>query len=177
MKLSRAPLAAAIALAALALVPAARADAPIEPVHFSKIVPLLPDKVDGWPASKPEGSTTSAMGFKVSEASRVYHKGSEDAAESVTIKITDGTGNQFFSAAHSIMPEFSSENTEGYEKGYTLDGSKAMEKYNNESKDGSLTVFVGGRFLVEITTTGLDSNAMKEWWKKIDAKKLAELKP
>ena len=128
-------------------------------------------------AAKADGSTSSAMGFKVTEVSRVYHKGKEDAEQSVTVKITDGTGNQFFAAAHAVLPQFSSENTEGYEKGYALDGNKVVEKYSNESKEGSLTVFVGGRFLVDISTSGLDDKAMLEWWKKIDAKKLVELTP
>jgi hypothetical protein len=142
-----------------------------EPVHFSKLLPFVPDKVEGFVGSKPEGSTTSAMGFKLTEVSRTYHKGKEDAEETVTVKITDGAGNQFFAAA-----QFSNESTEGYEKGFTLDGYPAIEKYTIDSKDGSLSVFVASRYLVQIDVANLESQALQEWWKKIDAKKLAELK-
>ena len=147
-----------------------------EPLHFSKLLPFLPDKVEGFVAEKAQGSTTSAMGFKITEVSRVYRKGKEDAEEAVTLKITDGAGNQFFAAAHAAAAQFSNESTEGYEKGFTLDGYSAIEKYTNDSKDGSLTVFVTGRYLVEVDINGLDSKALQEWWKKLDAKKLAELK-
>jgi hypothetical protein len=148
----------------------------IEPVHFSKLVPFLPDKVEGFVAEKPGGSTSSAVGFSLTEVSRTYHKGTDDAEEKVTVRITDGTGNQFFAAAHAAATQFSKETPEGYEKGFTVDGSPAVEKYTNESKEGTLTVLVAGRYLVEITVTRLESAVMQEWWKKIDAKKLAELK-
>ena len=148
-----------------------------EPVHFSKLLPLLPDKVDGFVGDKPEGSTSSAMGFKVTEVSRTYHKGKADAEQTVALKITDGTGNQFFAAAHAAVPQFSNETTEGYEKGFTLDGYPAIEKYTTESKDGSLSVFVGSRYWVEINVNGLDGQELQAWWKRIDAKKLAALKP
>lgn len=165
--------AVAVALLAAGL---ARAEEATEPVHFSKLLAFLPDKVEGFVAEKAQGSTSSAMGFKLTEVSRVYHKGKEDAEETVTLKITDGAGNQFFAAAHAAAAQFSNESTEGYEKGFTLDGSPAIEKYTNDSKDGSLTVFLGGRYLVEIDVNGLESKELQAWWKKLDAKKLAELK-
>ena len=148
-----------------------------EPVHFNKLLPFLPDKVDGFTAEKARGSTGGAMGFKMTEVSRIYHKGAEDAPERVTVKITDGTVNQYFAAAYAAASQFSNETTEGYEKGFTLDGYQAVEKYSTESKNGQLTVMVGGRYLVEIDIDGLESKDLQEWWKKIDAKKLAELKP
>ena len=148
-----------------------------QPVHFSKILPLLPDKVEGFTAQKPDGSTTTMAAFSVSNVSREYRKGEGDNEQRVTIKISDGTGNEMFKAMHAVMPEFSSETTEGYEKGFKLDGNPAIEKYTTESKEGSLTVFLGGRFLVEVETHGLDKDAVQTWFKKIDVKKLAELKP
>ena len=75
-----------------------------------------------------------------------------------------------------VEPEEDFDTDEGYEKGYTLDGYPAVEKYTNESKDGSLSVFIAPRYLVEVTARGLDSKALQEWWKKIDVKKLMELK-
>lgn len=164
-----------VATAAFVLLSAMTAAA--QPVHFSKILPLLPDKVEGFTAEKPDGSTTSMAGFNMSVVSREYRKGEGDDEQRVTIKISDGTGNEMFKAMHAAMPEFSNETTEGYEKGFKLDGNPAVEKYTTESKEGSLTVFLGGRFLVETETHGLDKDAMQTWLKKIDLKKLAELKP
>jgi hypothetical protein len=148
-----------------------------EPLHFSKLIPLLPEKAEGFVAEKAEGSTSAAMGFKITEVSRRYTKGKDDAEQSATIKITDGAGNQFFAAAHAAMVQFSNESTEGYEKGFTLDSYPAVERYTNDSKSGSLTVFVGSRYLVEVDVAGLDGKAMQEWWKKLDVKQLVQLKP
>ncbi len=147
-----------------------------EPVPFSKLMPLLPDKVEGFVAEKAGGTTTSAVGFRLSEVSRVYHRGEEDADESVTVRITDGTGNEFFAAAHAGSAPFNHESAQGYAKGFTLDGYPAIEKYTNEDKAGALTVFVADCFLVEISINGLDSKLLQEWWKKIDAPKLTALK-
>jgi hypothetical protein len=147
-----------------------------EPVHFSKLMPLLPDPVEGFIAEKAEGSTTATVGFKLTEVSRRYHKGKDAAEATVVVKLVDSTGNPGIAAAHAAMAQFSHETSEGYEKGFTLDGHPAIERYTNESKDGSLIVFVAGRYLVEITIQGLDSPTLQEWWKKIDVKKLTDLK-
>jgi len=164
------------AAAAVLLARVAIAQPVNEPLHFSKLVPILPDAIEGFVAEKAGGSTSSAVGFSLTEVSRTYHKGTEDAAQTVTIRITDGTGNQFFAAAHAAATQFSKETPEGYERGFTLDNSPAVEKYTNENKEGTLTVMVAGRYLVEIAVKGLESSAMQEWWRKIDTKKLAELK-
>jgi hypothetical protein len=160
---------------ALALSSMVSAQETAGPVHFSRLVPLLPDKVDGFVAGKADGSTASMGAFKLTEVSRTYYKGSEDAAEHVTLKIIDGTGNPGFAAMHAL-PEFSSETTEGYEKGIKVDGYPAVEKYTTESKSGELTVIVDGRFLVSVNIEGFDSQALQAWWKKVDAKQLAALK-
>lgn len=146
-----------------------------EPAHFSKLMLLLPDHVEGFVAEKAEGSTTAAVGFKLTEVSRRYHK-KDNTEATVLVKIVDGTGSPEIAAAHAAMAQFSHESTDGYEKGVTLDGSPAVERYTNESKDGSLTVVVAGRYLVTIEIQGLDSPTLQEWWKKIDVKKLVELK-
>ncbi len=161
---------------ALLLASNASAGEPVEPMDSAKLLPFLPEKVDGYVAEKPHGSTSTAMGFQLTEVSRAYHKGSEEADETVTVKLTDGAGNQFFTAAHAAIGEFKTENAEGYEKGLKLDGFPAIERYTYESQDGSLTVFVASRYLVEIDIDGLDSKEMQVWWKKLDVKKLVSLK-
>lgn len=161
---------------ALGLCGGARAEEAIEPVDHPKLLPFLPEKVAGFVADKAQGSASSAMGFQLTHVSRVYHKGKEGADETVTVKITDGAGNHFFAAAHAAVAEFSTDNSEGYEKGIKLDGYPAIERYTNESRDGLLTVFIADRYLVEIDIDGLDSREMQVWWKKLDAKKLAALK-
>jgi len=167
---------AAAVVVALLVTGITRAEEAVEPVEFSKLLPFLPEKVEGFVAERPQGTTSSAMGFQLTEVSRVYHKGSAEGEETVTVKLTDGAGNQFFTAAHSAVAELNTENAEGYEKGLTLDGFPAIERYTKESHEGSLTAFIANRYLVEIDIDGLESTEMQAWWKKLDAKKLAALK-
>jgi len=147
-----------------------------EPIPFEKLVPFLPDKVGDFVADRADGSTTAAMGFRVTTVSRTYHQGEKGSDKTVRVRITDGTGNQFFAAAHAAAPEFGHQSTDGYEKGFKLDGYPALEKYDNHEQDGSLTVFVSNRFLIEIETSGLDSKTLQEWWKKLDIEKLEAMK-
>src|SRR5204862_7851395 len=44
-------------------------------VEFSKLLPLLPEAPTGWTADKPQGSTTDAGGFKLTNVHRDYRKG------------------------------------------------------------------------------------------------------
>ena len=163
---------AAILMGALAIAQEAS-----EPIPFAKLIPFLPDKVDGFVADQADGSTTAAMGFKVTTVSRTYHQGTKDSGTNVSVRITDGTGNQFFAAAHAVVADFSHESTQGYDKGFKLDGYPAVEKYSNDDKEGALTVFVSDRFLIEIETHGLESKALQGWWKKLDVKKLETFTP
>jgi len=147
-----------------------------EPIPFAKLVSFLPEKVSSFIADKADGSTTAAMGFKLTTVSRTYHQGEEGSDKTISLRITDGTGNQFFAAAHAVAPEFSHQSIDGYEKGFKLDGYPALEKYDNHEQVGSLTVFVSNRFLIEIETSGLDSKTLQEWWKKLDIEKLEGMK-
>ena len=155
--------------------PFARAAA--EPVHFSRLIPFLPDKVDGFVPEKAVGTTNTMMGMKTTEVSRLYRKDTPEGEPSVTVTVknTDGTGNTIFIYSQSLLPDFSNESTDGYEKSYVLDGFRAMERYTAESKNGSLSVFVAGRYLVVVEISGLESQTMQEWWRKIDVQKLAAL--
>jgi hypothetical protein len=162
--------------AVLLLAGLATAQQATEPLHYSKLIPLLPDQVEGFVAEKAGGSTASAADFKLTEVTRVYHKASDGADEWAAIKITDGAGNQSFAAARAAVPQASNEGPEGYSKAFKLDGYQAVERYANDSKEGSLTVLVGNRYVVEIDVNGLDSNALQEMWKKVDARKLEALK-
>lgn len=164
-------IAAVLLLAGLATAQQAK-----EPLHYSKLLPLLPDQVEGFVAETAGGSTASAADFKLTEVTRVYHKATDGTNEWAAIKITDSAGNQSFATARAAAPAVSNASQEGYSRTLTLDGYQAIERYTNEGKEGSLTVFVGGRYLVQIDVNGLDSDALHEMWKKLDAKKLEGMK-
>src|SRR5262249_28442038 len=137
------------------------------PLHYTKLFPLLPDYVEGFVADAPGGSTAAAADFKLTEVTRVYHKAEDGEAQSATIKITDGAGNRSLTTARAEAPRTSDETPDGYSKVFTLDGYQAIERYTNEKREGSLTVFVASRYLVQIDVIGLDSNTLQAFWKQL----------
>ena len=147
-------------------------DAPkVAVVHFSKLTPFLSD-VAGWEAGKAEGQTIDTGGFKMSNVERRYRMG--DA--SVHVTIMDYSESAPMLNAMTAMWSFSSETTEGYQKGVALDGMKGMEDYKNAEKQGHLFLLVAGRYIVQLETRGLPAGELQAWAKKLDLKRLAELK-
>ncbi len=148
----------------------------LEPVDYPRLKPFLPDRVGGFVAEPATGSSSSGMGFQISEVACTYRKGTAAAPEAVSLRIADGAGNPFFLAAHAPVDPFTKERPDGYERAFTLDGYPATETYDRREQRGRLSVLVGEHYVVEIGIVNLPSDALQEWWKKIDAKKLAALK-
>lgn len=140
-------------------------------VHFSKLTPFLGD-VAGWEAEKVQGQTVDAAGFKMTTVERTYRKGDH----SVNMHIMDYSESAPMLQAITAVWAFSSETTEGYQKGVTIDGAKGMEQFENEGKKGTMFLLVGGRYVVQVETHGLPPAELQAWVKKIDLKKLADVK-
>ncbi|MEA2626293.1 MAG: hypothetical protein QOD06_2338 [Candidatus Binatota bacterium] len=99
-----------------------------------------------------------------------------DVTKQVTITITDTSANPGMAAAFEAAIQFQTESTEGYQKGYKLDGAPVREEYQNESKSGSATALVDGRLTVEVRIDGLPPEELAAWLKRVDPKRLAGLK-
>lgn len=146
---------------------------PVEPVHFSKLIELLPKAPSGWTADgEPKGETTNAMGFKVSMAEQSFSA----EGKSLQVKITDGAFNAPLYTVITMAAQFARESTEGYEKGVTLDGNPGLEKWRKEGGDAELNVVVGKRFFVEIQGSGITPELVRKVWESVDRAKLAGLK-
>ena len=153
-------------------------DAPssIAVVDYSKLLPLLPEPPAGWTAEKAEGSTDDSSGAALSTAHRDYKKGEADNAPITSISILDSAGNPDYVATTVTAWKESSSTPEGYAKPVTIDGNPGYETYENENKHGALSVMVAKRFLVQIESQGQDAKELQEWAKRVDLKKLAEIK-
>ena len=153
-------------------------DAPssIEVVNFSKLLPLLPDPPQGWSAEKAEGSTDDAGGFTLTTAHRDYKKGEADTAPIASISILDSAANPDYVSSTTAAWTENSSTPEGYAKPVTIEGNPGFEAYENDKKHGTLWVMVAKRYLVQIETQGLEAKELQEWMKRIDLKKLAEIK-
>lgn len=145
----------------------------VDPVHFSKLIELLPKAPAGFTADgDPRGETTNAMGFKVSTAEQGYSA----EGKSLQVKLTDGAFNAPLYAFVTMASQFARESTEGYEKGVTYDGSPGVEKWRKDGGDAELTVVVGKRFLVQVEGSGITPEVVRQVWSSVDRAKLAGLK-
>lgn len=183
----------AIVLLGLLTVLAAKSPAQNEPmlvpdvVDYSKLLPILPDAPSSWTADKPEGSTTDVGGFQITTVHRDYRK--SDAADSPTtaISILDSVANPDYVQATTAAWNQNSQTPEGYSKSVTIDGNPGFEAYEKEvktmangekkeQKHTSLWVMIAKRYFVEIELQNQDPKELQEWVKRIDLKKLAEIK-
>lgn len=145
-------------------------------VDYQKLTPILPEAPAGWTADKPEGSTEEVGGFKITNVHRDYRKGEGVNAPTASISILDSVANPDYVTATTAAWKQTSDTVEGYSKSVTIDGNPGFEAYENERKHGSLWVMVAKRYFVEIELQKQDAKELQEWLKRVDLKKLAEIK-
>jgi hypothetical protein len=145
-------------------------------VDYTKLLPLLPDAPAGWTADKPNGSTTDAGGFKLTNVHRDYRKGEGDNAPMTSINILDSAANPDYVEMTTAAWKVTTTSTEGYSKSVNLDGHDGFETFENEGKHGTLWLMVAKRYFLQIETQGQDPTALQEWAKRVDIKKLATIK-
>ena len=150
-------------------------DAP-DVVDYSKLIPLLPDAPAGWTAEEAEGSTSDVGGFKLTNVHRDYKKGEGEITPTASISILDSASNPEYATTTTAAWSENSETPEGYTKSVTIDGNPGFESYEKEDKHAALWVMVAKRYFVQIELTDQDPKELQEWIKRIDLKKLAELK-
>jgi hypothetical protein len=142
----------------------------------AKLIPILPDAPAGWIAENPEGSSDDVGGFKITNVHRDYRKGEGADAQTAAISILDSVANPDYVEATSGAWKQSSETPEGYGKPVTIDGNPGREDYDKEQKHAMLWVMVAKRYFVTIELQKQDPKELQEWIKRIDLKKLAEIK-
>ncbi len=147
-----------------------------EAVDYQKLLPILPESPQGWTADKPEGSTEDVGGFRITNVHRDYHKGDGDKAPTAAISVLDSVANPDYDTATTGAWNNNSESSEGYGKSVSIDGNPGFEAFEKESKHATLWVMVAHRYFLQIELQNQDPGALQEWIKRVDLKKLAEIK-
>ena len=145
-------------------------------VDYAKLLPVLPDAPQGWIADKPEGSTEDVGGFRITNVHRDYRKGEGDKALAAAISILDSVANPDYVNATTAAWSNNSETSEGYSKSVTIDGNPGFEAFEKESKHATLWVMVANRYFLQIELQNQDPKELQEWVRRVDLKKLAEVK-
>ncbi|HKP05143.1 MAG TPA: hypothetical protein VJU77_17470 [Chthoniobacterales bacterium] len=169
---------AVVALAFAGVAPARAAEEPqlVQVVDFSKLLPLLPNAPADWTADKAEGSTEDIGGNKITSVHRDYKKGDGDTAPTTSISILDSAANPDYVSSTTAAWSMSTSTPEGYTKTLTIEDMPGFETFENEGKHGTLWLMVAKRYVLTIETQNQESKELQEWLKRIDVKKLAEVK-
>jgi hypothetical protein len=145
-------------------------------VDYQKLLPILPEAPQGWTADKPEGSTEDAGGFKITNVHRDYHKGQGENVPTAAISILDSAANPDYVSATTAAWNNTSETSEGYGKSVTIDGNPGFEAFEKEGKHATLWVMIANRYFLQIELQDQDPKELQQWLKRVDLKKLAEIK-
>ncbi len=147
-------------------------------VDAAKLRDLLPEPPAGWKAERAETQSSSGDDeIHIRTARRSYYTGPGEKDPTAAVTIIDSTNNaDYFDADEEGGWEQESKTEDGYDKRLVLDGMKVIEHYSKEAATGSLSVFVGNRYFVQIELTNDDPAKLYDWLKRIDLAKLAALK-
>jgi hypothetical protein len=165
-----------LALAFACAVRAAEEPQLVEVVDFSKLLPILPNPPADWTADKAEGSTDDVGGTKITSVHRDYKKGDGDTAPTTSISILDSAANPDYVASTTAAWNMSTSTAEGYTKTLTIEGMPGFETFENEGKHGTLWLMVAKRYVLTIETQNQEAKDLQEWLKRVDVKKLSEIK-
>lgn len=147
---------------------------PVDPVDFRSLKELLPADAAGLARTEATGEKNGAMGFSISQAQGKYEK--DDARIEVEIMDTGGVGGMaMMGMAAWAMADVDKETKSGYEKTTRINGMKAYEKYDNDSKDGEVNVIVGDRFVVNVKGRNVTMDQIKDTLDDLNLNKLAKL--
>lgn len=144
-----------------------------EVVDYQKLKDLLPDKVLGIKRTHLEGQKSGMSGFKIATASGTYEEGEKQ----VEIAIVDAGGSSLVLAGLAMWTntEFERESDDGYERTTEIDGHKAFEQYDKNSRSGQVSVLVEDRFLVNIEGDNINENDLRKVLNEISLRRLSRL--
>jgi hypothetical protein len=148
----------------------------VDPVDFRKLKELMPETLIGLKRSESAGEKSGAMGFTVSTAQATYNGKGEETLEIEIVDTGGIAGVSTMALATWSMADIDKETASGYEKTTSLEGYKAFEKYDNDSKSGEINVLVADRYVVNVEGTNVTMEQLKEALEDIALSKLAELK-
>jgi hypothetical protein len=139
-----------------------------QPVDFRKLRDWLPQNLGGLDRSGQMGEKTGAMGFSVARAEAEY---GQPGQAWIKTSITDLAALGPMASMASLgwtSAEVDRETSTGYERTTTIQGNRALEKYDNKSRSGSASLMAGGRFLIEIEGQNIDATQIPAALKALD---------
>ena len=134
---------------------------PVDPVHFSVLLDVLPESPgDEWTAEEPHGQTNQMGAFSISTASNTFRR--DDGAE-IEVTVSDFAFNQLAYTGFAMAANFSQESTEGYNRGITVGDDPGREEFDYESQRGTREILYGKRYHIKVEGRRVEPEALEVW--------------
>ena len=146
----------------------------IEPLSTDTLKGFLPDMLAGMKRNQSDARQMGIVGINVASAQADYDASNGTGMLDLMIMdLGNVSGPMRMGMTGWTMAQIDRKTDTGYEKTTTYQGYKAIEEYDNEDQHGEFRVFVGDRFVVEITGDNITMETIKQAMGQIDLKKLA----
>lgn len=144
-----------------------------EVVAYQKLKDLMPNRALGMSRTDIEGQKTGMSGMSISTASATYKEGNKE----VKIAIMDAGGSALVLGGLAMWAntEFERESDDGYERTTKIDGHKAFEQYDKNTKSGQVSVLVDNRFVVNIEGDNVAEKDLRKVLDDINLRRLSNL--
>lgn len=146
-------------------------------VDHRELRSLLPAELPGYRRVSASSERAGVMGQNIAQARVLFENAT---GGSVELEIADFGGTQMMpalTAMSGLAFEVDRETDTGYERTINYRGYKALEQYDRAARNGSIQVYVGGRFVVRVEGQKVSMDDLKAALEKVDLKKLESLKP
>ncbi len=149
----------------------------VNPVDFRELKSLLPEQIGNLKRKNASGEKSSAMGINISKAEADYSD--EQGNKNIDVEITDLgsiSGISGLATYGWYLADIDKETESGYERTFMYKGNKGYERYNNDSRDGEISVLIAKRFITEIRGNNVSMDELKAALNLIDIGKLESMK-
>ena len=131
---------------------------PAEAVDYNKMLGFLPTSVQGWESrTEAEGESSTLGRFKFTHVRRNFAEAGGDGE--VLIDISDTAPVPFLSMSWKMRDKIEHESSGGYTKVLDWQGVPTIEKYQNKTRRGELSLLIGERFMVRIEGRKIEDTA------------------
>jgi hypothetical protein len=146
---------------------------PVPPVSFKVLMNYLPKEIPGMKAEKPRGETVQWQKWTHSSASAEFYGETDNQSAHVNIYDYAYISNLYLPYQMMFKMKFERESIDGYEKSTELNGMPTFEKWDIEGKDNEVTVLVGKRFIVNVSTDNMPEGSARKIAEGLDFGSLA----
>jgi hypothetical protein len=136
-----------------------------EVLELSVLKDALPDQLLGMTRISHNGQRSGIAGIKISSADARYEDG--DKRMSVSIMDAGGLGAALSSLASWSEIEMDNESDHGYERTTKIDGNKAIEKFDRNTKQGEIAMISADRFVLTFKSSNLSEQELRKAVSKI----------